>query len=188
MQYKNKYFISKGKRELWERILALIMYFSLLVIIISIFVPIPLNHFEHIYYISPKGKISIFTTILTMAVKFSLVKNYYFDLENSRYKAEYKILFFGFGKWKPISNVQYISVFLQHLVKSSPVFRLNLLYDTNKHITIYDYDNPDKITAFEDAYHIATTMKIDMLDATQDEFQWIDLTKDLSEILKERVG
>ena len=86
------------------------------------------------------------------------------------------------GKWKPIPDFEYVSVFrtresqtvnviTANATTSSEVILLNLFYNRNKHITFYKTDN--KEDAFKVAGHFKLAFDIDVLDATEREKKWL---------------
>ena len=87
------------------------------------------------------------------------------------------------GKWKPIPEFEYISVFkgmqkqrVNSLGASTTftdvVFLINLFYDSNKHITFYR--TFEKENAFKVARHFKLALGLDILDATEREQKWVD--------------
>lgn len=104
------------------------------------------------------------------------------DITNKTFR-EFKSLFgFKFGKWKPIPDFEYVSVFRTNETQAiqgrsastsvkSEVILLNLFYNRNRHITFYKTDN--KKDAFDVAEHFKLALGIDILDATESEKKWL---------------
>lgn len=103
------------------------------------------------------------------------------NLHNKMYRTFYSFLGFQVGKWKPIPNFDYVSVFStsetqQINIISAPVnvkskvILLNLFYG-NKHITFYKTSDADD--AFKVANHFKVALDIDVLDATTRDKKWL---------------
>lgn len=105
------------------------------------------------------------------------------NLAERTYRNIWSIFAIHFGKWKPIPEFEYISVFkgkqkqrVNSLGASTTftdeVFLINLFYNRNKHITFYRTYN--KEDAFKVAKHFKLALGIDILDATEREQKWLD--------------
>jgi len=105
------------------------------------------------------------------------------NLDSNTYRNIWSIFAIHFGKWKPIPEFEYISVFkgkqkqrANALGASTTftdiVFLINLFYDRNKHITFYR--TFDKNDAFKIAQHFKLALGIDILDATEREQKWLE--------------
>ncbi len=120
--------------------------------------------------------------LMGMGVFFLLVEGSEFDFKNNRYREIKSILGISFGKWKPIPNIEYVSVFrtsetttLRQLSAeanvTNQIIKLNLFYNINQKIEAYNtYDVDD---AFRKAKEIASILNIDILDATERESKWL---------------
>ncbi|MQP51338.1 MULTISPECIES: hypothetical protein [unclassified Flavobacterium] len=86
------------------------------------------------------------------------------------------------GKWLPIPNFEYVSVFKTNesqtvrvitaeTTQKYEIIHVNLFYNRNKHITFYKTVN--KEDAFEVANHFKLALNIDVLDATENEKKWL---------------
>lgn len=128
------------------------------------------------------GAILFGTMFMTVGVNLCLVEGSEIDLSNKFYRSTKSIFGIKFGKWKPIPQFEYVSVFKTSETQqvnvvsasarfSSEVILLNLFYDRNKHITFYKTDNKDD--AFKVAYHFKLALDIDILDATEREKKWL---------------
>lgn len=83
-----------------------------------------------------------------------------------------------------MDNPAYISVFnttenitvrvvTAETTNSRPIIKLNLFFDNNRQVTIYNTE--DVRHAFDVASHIADALMIDLLDATEKgNFKWVD--------------
>ena len=133
------------------------------------------------------GVISLLTTfkgfiLIGMGVFFLLVEGSEFDFKNQTYREMKSIFGISFGKWKPIPNIEYVSVFRTNETTTlrqttaeanvtNEIIKLNLFYNTNQKIEAYNtYDINE---AFEKAKQIATILNIDILDATERESKWL---------------
>ena len=135
--------------------------FSIVLVILSIYL-----YFSGTYF----GII-----LLGAALKLSLREGFELDLDGKKYRKLYSILGINFGSWKALPTIEYVSVF--KTVKNSrarvitaeanlgfEVFKLNLFYETNKHIEVYVSEN--KENAFKIANHIAMILYVEVYDAT----------------------
>lgn len=86
------------------------------------------------------------------------------------------------GKWLPIPNFEYVSVFrtkesqtvrvvTAETTQKYEIIQVNLFYNRNKHMTFYKTVN--KEDAFEVANHFKLALNIDILDATETEKKWL---------------
>ena len=114
--------------------------------------------------------------LLGAALKLALQDGIEIDLDGKRYRKLYAIFEIPFGTWKPMPQIEYLSVFKTKKKSRSrviaaeasldfTVYKLNLFYDTNKHIEAYVADS--KEDAFEKAKHIATVLDVEIHDATE---------------------
>ncbi|NRD19040.1 hypothetical protein HNV08_03190 [Winogradskyella eckloniae] len=92
--------------------------------------------------------------------------------------------FFGlaFGKWQPLPDIDYVSVFKTTETTtvwaasasaniSNAVVKVNLFYHTNQKIEVYTTRHEEE--AFSKAKQIASILDIDILDATTKQSKWI---------------
>jgi len=103
------------------------------------------------------------------------------NLQNKTYRKVYSM---NFGKWKPLPEIEYVSVFATNKstrvwassasgVINDGVYMINLFYDTNKKIEVCEVDI-DK-DAFYTGAHIAYTLETDLLDATEaNNYKWMN--------------
>ncbi|WP_439151048.1 hypothetical protein [Winogradskyella sp.] len=154
-------FTFKRKLPIWKLILGTI---ALVIGVISLFS-------------SYQGFISIGVGVFLL-----LVEGSEFNFKNQTYREIKSILGISIGKWKPIPEIEYVSVFrtnetttLRQLTAeanvSNEIIVLNLFYDRNKKIEAYNtYDIDD---AFTKAKEIASILNVDILDATERESKWL---------------
>ena len=104
------------------------------------------------------------------------------DLENKKYRSIIAFFSLIFGKWKPLPDIEYVSVFRTSETTTiramsaeanikNEVIKVNLFYNTNQKIEAYNTQNIDN--AFEKAKQIATILNVDILDATERESKWL---------------
>lgn len=106
------------------------------------------------------------------------------DLESKTFRKTTSILGFSFGKWQPLHDAEYVSVFntteditvralSAETTNSFPIIDLNIFHDQNKKLTVYK--TKDVRDAFDVASHIADALLIDLLDATiKNDYKWVD--------------
>lgn len=133
------------------------------------------------------GVISLFSSfkgfiLIGMGIFILLVEGSEFDFKNQKYREIKSILGISIGKWKPIPNIEYVSVFRTNETTtlrsrtaeanvSNEIIKLNLFYNTNQKIEAYNTYNIDD--AFKKAKEIASILNIDILDATERESKWL---------------
>jgi hypothetical protein len=108
--------------------------------------------------------------ILTfLAIYFSYTINCHFDFENKRFKREFALGVFKYGKWIPLPKFDYVSLFAINESK----FHINLWNSKNKHWDLYEKFNYKD--AFRIAFELSELLNIKLLDATiANDFKWID--------------
>lgn len=150
-------YISQGVRPIWHLIIAAACFTAVF-------------FFVYLLFKGFNPNLIVFAIILfTYGIRFSMVVNYLFDIQNKRYKIERTIGFLKISKWKDFRNLKYISVFK----KREDLFEINLWYNKNKHFTIVVYS--DGKAAIEAGNIIAKKLKIDLVDASDPHnSKWID--------------
>lgn len=104
------------------------------------------------------------------------------DYENKTYRRVKSFLGLTVGKWQPLPEIEYVSVFKTTETTtvwaasasanvSSSVVKINLFYNTNQKIEVYDSKNLDE--AFSTAKQIASALEVDVLDATSRDTKWL---------------
>ncbi|GGI56478.1 hypothetical protein [Winogradskyella haliclonae] len=133
------------------------------------------------------GSVSLFTDftgfiIIGMGIFLLLINGSEFDFEKNKYRKIKSILGIDIGKWEPLPDIEYVSVFKTNETTTlrqtsaeatitNEVIKLNLFYNNNKRIEAYrTYDTED---AFKKAKEIASLLNVDILDATERESKWI---------------
>lgn len=164
---KDEVIISQEKRSLWHKIIAAFFYtigiMGVLLFIFDYETSINTTLLKRRYIVLEMAACS-----LGIAFYFSVIQIYYFDFKNKLYKLEYVFVWFKQGKWKPLPELEYVSVFQ----KEDGVYEINLWYVRNKHFKIYRMLNKEK--AMEVGKQIATSLRIDFLDATvANDSKWI---------------
>lgn len=154
-------FIFKRKHLLWQYVLGIFAITAGLISIIS----------------DIKGLVPLFIG------SYLLVENgIAINFNNKTYRSFKSIFGFTFGQWKPLPNIEYISIFKTTEVTtvwagsastnvSSRVIKVNLFYNTNQKIEVYNTHNVDE--AFKKAKEIAAVLNINILDATTKDSKWV---------------
>ncbi len=104
------------------------------------------------------------------------------DLSSKTYRTIHSLFGIKVGKWIPIPEFEYVSVFktkesqtvrvvTAETTQKYDIILVNLFYNRNKHITFYKTDN--KKDAFDVADHFKLALGIDILDATEKEKKWL---------------
>lgn len=80
------------------------------------------------------------------------------------------------GSWIAFEDPDYVSVFKMKFTnkrgnKISEIIKINLFYRNNKYLTIYETGNVAE--AFKVANFIKATLNINVLDATNNESEWV---------------
>ncbi|MHA7841804.1 MAG: hypothetical protein ACX93I_00700 [Winogradskyella sp.] len=133
--------------------------------------------------------LSIFNSLVMLVMAFVLLRSdgSEIDLESKTYRKTISVLGIKIGKWQPLPKTDYISVFATNenitvralsaeTSNTFPMVHLNLFYDHNRKITVYE--TKDQKDAFDVASHIADALLIDLLDATEKgNFKWVDKDK-----------
>jgi len=172
MQNRNV-IISEGNRPLWQLIIAAIHYTAILALLFFFFAKFEFTT-ETKKLRGTLGLLELAILLLTSALAFSMVKNFLFDLNERKYKIEYCIGPFHFGKWQKLPEIQYVSVFRQPKQDGNYIYEANLWYQRNKHFNVYESDI--KAPAFKMGENIAKILNVKLLDATEpNNFRWINL-------------
>lgn len=104
------------------------------------------------------------------------------DYKNNKYRRVKSFLGLTVGKWQPLPKIDYVSVFKTTETTtvwaasasanvSNAVVKVNLFYNTNQKIEIYD--SRDLEDAFSKAKQIASVLNTDILDATSKVTKWL---------------
>lgn len=133
------------------------------------------------------GIISVFSglqgfVLIGMGIFFNLSRGSEFDFINNKYRQIETLMGIKIGKWKPIPDIEYVSVFKTTETTTirersaeanvtNDIIKLNLFYNTNQKIEAYEtYDLKD---AFKKAHDLASLLNVDILDATERESKWL---------------
>ncbi|QHI37900.1 hypothetical protein IMCC3317_32830 [Kordia antarctica] len=166
---KEEVIISQGNRPFWHNIMAAFFYTVAVFCVIFFFFNFEFS-LNSEYAVRQLDYIDIGAFALSGAFYFSLIQTYYFDFKKKMYKHESAYLIFRLGKWKEMPLLEYISVFK----KEEGLYEVNLWHLGNKHFKIYEMFDEDE--AMNVGKKLATTLQIDLLDATvANDSKWIDL-------------
>lgn len=106
------------------------------------------------------------------------------NLLDKQYRTTYGFLNIQFGTWKPLPEIEYVSVFKTaektrvwissaSTLTKDIVYVVNLFYNRNKRLEAYrTYDKKD---AFDTALHFADALYLDILDATVSNSDWVNV-------------
>ncbi|KAA5827277.1 hypothetical protein FPF71_00075 [Algibacter amylolyticus] len=156
------------QKPLWLRISAAILFTIVAGLIFHFVITMDFSLEERHFY----GHFDYFQTIfilLFLAIYFSYTVNCYFDFGTKLFKREKTIGIFRYGRWKPLPDLDYVSLF----AVNANTFEINLWHSKNKHWDLYEkYDFKD---AFTIAYELSELLDISLLDATiPGDFKWVD--------------
>ncbi|WP_298417183.1 hypothetical protein [uncultured Kordia sp.] len=166
---KDEVIISQGNRPFWHNIIAAFLYTVAVACILLFFYGLEFS-FERQYVEREMGYIKVAGLALAGAFYYSVIQTDYFDFKKNVYKHERAFLWFKLGKWNPLPELQYISVFQ----KEEGIFEINLWYIGNKHFNIYSMY--DEAAAMETGKQLAKSLQIDLLDATiANDSKWVEL-------------
>ncbi|KAB2917601.1 MAG: hypothetical protein F9K23_04260 [Bacteroidetes bacterium] len=129
------------------------------------------------------------TTLLlfiSYPILFFLVKQHLqIDTEKKQYRLGVDVAGSTFGKWEPLPEIEYISVFRKQF-KNKPFedggglnwddtyhkIEVNLIVNKREKMLVWIGDNPNK--AMMAARYLSKHMNLKILDATRREFVWLD--------------
>ena len=105
-----------------------------------------------------------------------------FDLTNEKYRKTISLFGLYYGKWQVLPDIEYVSVFRSNQTTrvwvstastnvTDTIIEVNLFYDTNQKIEAFETQNINK--AFLKAKELANALKVDILDATKRESNWL---------------
>jgi hypothetical protein len=168
---KERVIISGGKRPFWQTLIAAGLFTVIGYLFFSFFTSLHIGLSNK----QLRGGLSLLELalfLLPIAVGFSAVKDIYFDLSNNRYKE--KICFgpFGFGSWKPLPTIEYVSIFKQPKANGTFIYETNLWYGKNRHFNLLESDS--KVEVMEMGKIVAELLGVDLLDATvPNNYRWL---------------
>ncbi len=166
---QNEIMISQGNRPWWQIILAAIFFTGMIIFLYRFFITF------NIY--GPEKKIKDSFRLLQLAiflfaggVSFSLVRDYYFNFKENKYKILFCVGPVKIGSWKKFENLGYISVFKN----SRDIFEINLWYNKNRHFNISNYTK--EVNALFAGEKLAKKLNINFLDATDPHHsKWVEI-------------
>lgn len=115
--------------------------------------------------------------LLGIALNFLIQKGVELDLLHLKYRELTSWYGIKFGKWKALPNIEYVSVFKTKKTSrfragggnatyaSAVVYKLNLFYKRNKHITLLSTENKD--SAIEIGDNISKILDVRLNNATK---------------------
>lgn len=122
--------------------------------------------------------------LLGAALKLSLREGIEFNLITREYRKIYWFFGLSIGLWKDLPRIEYISVFKTKKKTRSRVitaeatldfivYKVNLFYDTNKHLEVYSSDEVKD--AMGVAQKISKEWELKIWDATGEEKEWLTI-------------
>ena len=152
---KEDIFISNGSRPLWQTIIAAVLYTAAFYFVYLFFINFDVDASAK----SAASPLQAAVILFSIAIRFSLVIDYQFDIGKKRYKKIYAFGFIQYGKWQPFKKLQYVAVYTNQREE----IELNLWYNKNKHFTLSYFE--DQATSIEVARSIAKKLNIDFWNA-----------------------
>jgi len=135
------------------------------------------------FYIFLFENIFVGIMLTVIGLNFFVTEGSEINLSQKTYRKIKSILGVKFGKWEPIPQFEYVSVFrtregteVSSMGATIGTFRnevifLNMFYKNNRHFTCYKTE--DQNDAFQVADHLKMALNIDILDATGTEKKWL---------------
>ena len=149
--------IDEGPLPIWKLVIASFLY----ALMFFLFAWACWFFYQNTFYIDiAVYLVLLLSTIFPFAFFYSLHLTYYFDIDKKQFKEEFKIVFYTFGKWKPMPELEYVSIFYNR-----KVFEVNLWYKRNKHFKLYNFYL--KKDAIETGRKIAIELNVSLLDSTE---------------------
>ncbi|NQX76705.1 hypothetical protein [Gilvibacter sp.] len=116
--------------------------------------------------------------LMGVAARLSMREGAEVNVFEKKYRHLYSVWGVTIGSWKPLPEIEYVSVFktvknyrarvwVAEAAMGKTVYRINLFYQRNKHITVYEGDT--KEDAMDKADGIAASLNIEVYDATRDD-------------------
>ena len=131
--------------------------------------------FVSIFYGKSKS-VSIAIVTIFLGCSFISYRGLEIDPEKKIVREFVSFLGIKLGSWVTFENPDYVSVFKMKFTdrrgnKTGEILKINLFFPDNKHLTLYETGNLEE--AFEVANFIKSTLNINVLDATNNESNWI---------------
>jgi len=104
---KEDIFISNGSRPLWQTIIAAALYTAAFYFVYLFFISFDVEASAK----SSASPLQAAIILFSIAIRFSLVIDYQFDIKNKRYKKIYRFGGIRYGKWTFFKNLSYVAVY-----------------------------------------------------------------------------
>tara|TARA_A100000171_G_C2128501_1_gene145109 strand:+ start:1705 stop:2250 length:546 start_codon:yes stop_codon:yes gene_type:complete len=171
---KSKIIISEGVRPLWQTVIASVFYTLAIILLAMFFFGYEIVPSDGMDDSRNFGVFYIATVCMAQGIIFSNIKSIFFDLENQKYKEEYRVGPIGLGRWRTLPKIEYVSVFRQLKENKSYTYEVNLWTKGNRSFTIYE--GLDLGTTFVMGKSTAKTLNVELFDATEpNDFKWVNL-------------
>jgi hypothetical protein len=180
---ENHIIVSESDQPLWQIPLAALSFTLAVALIV-----IQFSNLE----ISNNGiknaarSFELIALLTALGVRYRSKKTIYVNLKKMLFKPTLEVGPLKFGRCTQIVSPEYISVFLNHKTDGLIVYEVNLWYNTNKHLELYE--RPDIIEALKIGFELSEELDINLYDATDPHnSRWIDkdATKSAKEIVYE---
>ncbi|WP_432412004.1 hypothetical protein [Rasiella sp. SM2506] len=160
-------YFTQGNRPFWHTVIAGACFTLSFVILYMVFLEIELLNQR---LRSIVNSIELLVMLMATGVRFSMVNDYLFDLENNQFRIIHNIGPIKWGKWRQLAQLDYISVYQ----KIEGQFQINLWYNTNKRINISGSN--DFANALAIGEKLAKKLEIDLLDASDPHnSKWVEM-------------
>ena len=170
MEVKN-IVVSEKHRPYWQLIIAAFCFTLTLALIIFSFWRVEWTHEGYKYLII---NLKAIIPIAVLGIGFSSRQTVYIDFLNLKIRPTIEVGPIKIGKWQTLNNLEYISIFPRLKSDGLEAFEVNLWYERNKHVELYERDNFEE--AYKMAFKIADFLKIDLLDSTETHnAKWVNM-------------
>jgi hypothetical protein len=173
MENKKEIIIGGRSRPFWQLIIAAFFYTMCLLVFANLVFFFPDD------IVSANGgrvigaKFWLATLFFIPALKLSVVKTIFINLENEKLKTQFSVGLIRINFFSKIPELEYVSIFKD---TKAEIFEVNLWYKGNKHFNVANFIEFQP--AYDFGFLFSNKLNIDLLDATEKgNSQWIDKTK-----------
>lgn len=171
---QNEIVVSEGSRPFWQTIIAALLFTLSIGLLLYFVYLLSIVDYENTKQLNGSAsflKLSVFAFV--GALRFSLVKTLYINLEKEKLKTEFAVGIFKYSYFSNIPVLEYVSVFKN---PNKYEFEVNLWYKGNKHFNVSNFDEFEP--AFQFGLLFSNRLNIDLLDATEKgNSKWIEKEK-----------
>ena len=135
----NKLVIIKGgQKHFLFRALAAVIYAAIVFIFVKFFINIQISTTEK-FIIDFLNLIKGEIYLITLALLASVVKNHHFNLKENLYRPYYSVGVLGYGRWKSIGSLEYISIYQNN----NDIYEIIIWDDTNDRFKVSFHKNKE---------------------------------------------